>query len=284
MREYTEHRVLVSGLHLHYEDWGSSHLPHMFLTHGAVANAAYWDLVAPAFREQYHVVAVTARGRGKSDYSPDGLYDTEDYLQDFRELTVGLGMDKLVYVGQSLGGRLGMSYAATYPDQVERLILVDIGGESTSAATGNPITERPEVFNTLAEAEAWLRRFDRFSRLSSEAMQIVLDTSFHRLINEQWASTMACALLRGQGVGQPVWDVLPNIACPTLLIHGSRSDVLSDEVALRTQNAIPDCTLVEIETGHLAHLENPSDFIRLVQEFLGRITSRSTQTASPGTS
>ena len=64
----------------------------MLLTHGAVANAVFWDLVAPAFRDEYHVVAVTARGRGKSDYSPDGKYDTEDYVQDFPELTVKLGI------------------------------------------------------------------------------------------------------------------------------------------------------------------------------------------------
>ena len=251
----------------------------MLLTHGAVANAAFWDLVAPSFREDYHVVAVTARGRGKSDYSPDGRYDTEDYVQDFLELTVELGMDKLVYVGQSLGGKIGMSYAATYPDQVDRLILVDIGGESTSAPIGNPITERPEVFNTLSEAENWLRRFDRFCRLSNEAMQIVLRTGFHQLVNEQWASSMAHALLQPEqgGVGQEgpisqpswkMWDLLPRISCPTLLIHGSASDVLSDDVAHRTRNAIPDCELVTIETGHLAHLENPGEFIWIVQKFL----------------
>ena len=113
-----------------------------------------------------------------------------------------------------------MSYAATYPDQIERLILVDIGGESTTAPIGDPIAERPEVFNALSEAEAWLRRFDRFSRLSNEAMQIVLQTSFHQLVNQQWASAMAHALVQPQqgtaGQGRPIsqpswnmWDKLP---------------------------------------------------------------------------
>lgn len=277
-KQYAEHRIMVNGLYLHYTDWGNSHLPPMLLTHGAVANALYWDLVAPAFRDNYHVVAVTARGRGKSDYSPEGKYDTGDYVQDFRELTVGLGLDKLIYVGQSLGGKIGMSYAAMYPDQVERMILVDIGAEASGGATGNPVAERPEVFNDLAEAEAWLRRFDRFSRLSGEAMEIVLKTSFHQLVNEQWASSMAQALLgpgggatgQGRPISQPAWDLLPKIQCPTLLIHGVLSDVLSDDMASRTRDSIPSCELVEIESGHLAHLENPSEFIRLVRDFLGR--------------
>ena len=275
-QQYAEHRLPVNGLRLHYTDWGNSHLPPMLLTHGTVANAAFWDLVAPAFRDRYHVVAVTARGRGKSDYALDGRYGTEDYLQDFRALTVALGMEKLVYVGQSLGGKVGMRYASTYTDQVDRLILVDVGGEATTAPIGDPVAERPEVFNTLAEAETWLRTFDRFSRLSQDAMQIVLQTGFHQLVNEQWASTMAHDLLRPRQGGarkerQPLWDMwdtLPRISCPTLLIHGSLSDVLSKEMAVRTRNAIPDCKLVEMEAGHLAHLENPNEFISLVREFL----------------
>jgi esterase len=265
--QYSEHRVMVNGLRLHYADWGNPQLPLMLLTHGSVANAAFWNLVAPAFRDEYHVVAVTARGRGKSDYSPEGKYDVEDYVQDFREFTVKFGMDRITYVGQSLGGVIGMSYAARYPEQIERLILVDIGGETTSSP--NPIAERPEVFDSLAEVEAWLRKFDRFTRLPDAAMQIVLQTGFHQLANEQWTSAMA------QGLQQPRagtpwngWDVLPAISCPTLLIHGTLSDVLSAEAAVRTRDAVPDCRLVEMETGHLAHLEDPVKFVRLVQEFL----------------
>ena len=114
-KRYTEHRMKVNGLDIHYTDWGNPDSPHMFLAHGAVANAIYWDLVAPAFQANYHIVAVTARGRAKSDYSPTGSYRTEDYVQDFHELTMALGMEKLTYVGQSMGGKIGMTYAAMYP-------------------------------------------------------------------------------------------------------------------------------------------------------------------------
>ena len=188
---YTEHRMKVNGLNIHYTDWGNPHLPHMFLAHGSVANAFYWDLVAPAFRDKYHIVAVTARGRGKSDYAADSSYGTEDYVQDFRELTLGLGLDKLIYVGQSMGGKIGMTYAAMYPEQIERMILVDIGGESTGSPSGDPMKSRPEVFDSPAEIEAWLRQFDRFSRLNQEALDIVLRTGFQQLANEQWVSSIA---------------------------------------------------------------------------------------------
>ena len=139
---YTDHKMKVNGLRIHYTDWGNPHLPHLFLAHGGVANAYFWNLVAPTLRDSFHVVAVTARGRGKSEYSTEGKYDYDkDYVQDFRELTTRLGMDRLFYIGQSMGGRIGMSYAGTYPEQVERLILVDIGAEvSVRFAKGDPVT------------------------------------------------------------------------------------------------------------------------------------------------
>ena len=269
-KQYTEHRMMVNGLNIHYTDWGNPHLPHMFLAHGAVANAIYWDLVAPAFRDKYHIVAVTARGRGKSDYAPDGKYDTEDYVQDFRELTVALGLNQLIYVGQSMGGIIGMTYAAMYPEQVERMILVDVGGETTGSPSGDPMKSRPEVFKSPTEIETWLRQFDRFSRLNQEAMDIVVHTGFQQLVNEQWVSSLASPLSHQQRpVAPPVYDVLSKVECPTVLIHCLLSDLMGAEIAAKTRDAIPNCELIQLDSGHLPHLERPDQFIRVVKGFLG---------------
>jgi len=266
---YTEHRIKVNGLNIHYTDWGNPDLPHMFLAHGSVANAFYWDLVAPDFRDKYHIVAVTARGRAKSDYATDGSYETEDYVQDFRELTLALGMDKLTYIGQSMGGKIGMTYAAVYPDQVERMVLVDIGGEGTGAPSGDPMKSRPEVFNNPEEIEKWLRQFDRFARISREAMQIVLQTGFQQLVNEQWVSSIANPLIYQERPTQPaVYEMLRKIQCPTLLIHCLLSDLMGPEIAEKTRTAIPECELVQLNSGHLPHLERPEEFINVVKKFV----------------
>ena len=266
---YTEHRIKVNGLNIHYTDWGNPDLPHMFLAHGSVANAFYWDLVAPDFRDKYHIVAVTARGRAKSDYATDGSYETEDYVQDFRELTLALGMDKLTYIGQSMGGKIGMTYAAVYPDQVERMVLVDIGGEGTGAPSGDPMKSRPEVFNNPEEIEKWLRQFDRFARISREAMRIVLQSGFQQLVNEQWVSSIANPLIYQERPTQPaVYEMLLKIQCPTLLIHCLLSDLMGPEIAEKTRTAIPECELVQLNSGHLPHLERPEEFINVVKKFV----------------
>ena len=59
-----EGTVDVGGLRLHYVEWGERTRPHVLLVHGWDGTAHYWDLVAPALADRYHLVALTLRGRG----------------------------------------------------------------------------------------------------------------------------------------------------------------------------------------------------------------------------
>ena len=156
-----------------------------------------------------------------------------------------------------------------YPDQVERMVLVDIGGEGTGAPSGDPMKSRPEVFNNPEEIEKWLRQFDRFARISREAMQIVLQTGFQQLVNEQWVSSIANPLIYQERPTQPaVYEMLRKIQCPTLLIHCLLSDLMGPEIAEKTRTAIPECELVQLNSGHLPHLERPEEFINVVKKFV----------------
>jgi pimeloyl-ACP methyl ester carboxylesterase len=278
-RLYTEHKVKVNGIRLHYVDWGNPHLPHLLLVHGMSGTAHYWDLVAPAFRESHHTVAVTLRGRLPSDYAPDGAYNTEDYMADIAALTRKLQMERFTFVGASLGGRIGLNYAATYPEQVERLVLVDIGAQ----VGGRPqpgrdrFADAPEEFVSLEEAEAFLRQFDLFAKLDQEAMRLVVECGFKQQRNGRWTWTYDKAIReqrrRAIAEGRPTfpdqWEVAARVRCPTLIIRGSRSDILTPEIARKTQEAIKGSRLVEIaDSGHLPYLERREEFIRVLREFL----------------
>ena len=127
----------------------------------------------------YARVAVTASAnrakgaRGPEDWRPpDDAYWCQ-YGKDWVsvkvewELTLGLGLDKIIYVGQSMGGKIGMTNADMYPEQVERMILVDIGGESTGAPSGDPMKSRPEVFNSRAEYRDLAKAIRSLSQVKS---------------------------------------------------------------------------------------------------------------------
>ncbi len=70
-------------------------------------------------------------------------------------------------------------------------------------------------------------------------------------------------------VPPPVYDVLSKVQCPTVLIHCLRSDLMGAEIAAKTRDAIPHCELIQLDSGHLPHLERPDEFIRVVKGFLG---------------
>ena len=84
---------------------------------------------------------------------------------------------------------------------------MDVGGETTGSLSGDPMKSRPEVFNSPTEIETWLRQFDRFSRLNREAIDIVVNTGFQQLVNEQWVSSLANPLIyqhRPDYTNQPI--------------------------------------------------------------------------------
>src|SRR5205807_5087704 len=119
--------VLVNGLRLHYLDWGNAKAPTMLLVHGGSAQAHIWDMVAPAFAGQYHVVAPDHRGHGESAWAPDGNYEREAYISDLKGLVMAEALAPLVLVGHSAGANSAVTYAGLYPEDVSVLIMIDSG-------------------------------------------------------------------------------------------------------------------------------------------------------------
>lgn len=285
-QQFTESKVKVNGMGIHVVDWGNHHLAaKMLWVHGMSGTGHYWDLVAPQFRDSYHLVCPTLRGRGQSDYAANGAYATEDYVADLHALVELLGWQRFVYVGASLGGRIGLLYATTYPAQVERLVLVDIGarvGGQPQRPGSDRFADAPETFPSPEEGGTFLRQFDLFAHLDEAAMQLVIREGFEKTTQDQWTWTYdrvireqrRRALERGQAYFSGQENEARRVACPTLIIRGSRSDVLTPEIAKETQQAIKGSRLVEIrDSGHLPYLEQRDQFTRVLREFLRRPTN-----------
>src|SRR5262249_2360847 len=74
---------------------------------------------------------------------------------------------------------------------------------------------------------------------------------------------------------EAAWSMLPRIPCPTLLVRGAASDILSPETAARMLRDIPDCRLVEVpDAGHSVPLDNPTGFLAAIDEFLSGTRDR----------
>jgi pimeloyl-ACP methyl ester carboxylesterase len=141
--------VNVNGVRLHYLDWGGSGPTLIFLT-GMGCSAYIFNKFAPRFTDTFHVLALTRRGQGDSDY-PETGYDADTLIQDIRQLMDHLNVEKAVLAGHSLAGVELTHFAATYPNRVEKLVYLDALDDRRGESA---IMEQNPLRNIKIEREA----------------------------------------------------------------------------------------------------------------------------------
>src|SRR5919106_1161027 len=260
--------VTVNGLQLHYLDWGHESSPVMVLLHGLRGHAHSWDDVSAALCGDYRVLALDQRGRGESDWAGDGDYSTSAYVSDLLDFCDALKLDRFILAGHSMGGRNSISFAGRHSDRLQKLIIVDIG-PTVDPAGSQRITQElisvPEEFDSFEDVVAYMGGQNRFA--SDAVLRRRLQYATRELPNGKigWCYdlvTIREQRRRGTAPPEDLWALLPNIACPTLVVRGQQSDLLSAEVAQRMIQNLPDAKLVEVDrAGHMVFEDNSSDFI-----------------------
>src|SRR5687767_442270 len=132
--EARERRIGVNGLTLRVREWPAAGPP-IVLAHGLASNSRIWDDVAARLAGRYHVVALDQRGHGLSDRPTDG-FTFDRVVGDLAGLIETLELDRPTLVGHSWGGNVVLAFAASHPDRVHGLVLVDGGFIELSALPG----------------------------------------------------------------------------------------------------------------------------------------------------
>jgi pimeloyl-ACP methyl ester carboxylesterase len=122
----------VNGIRLNYLDWGGNGPVLLFLT-GLGLSAHIYDKFAPRFTDKFHVIALTRRGHGDSDY-PETGYDPDTLTEDVRQFMDSLKIDKVILVGHSMANVELCHFAALYPERVLKLVFLDAAYDRTSPA------------------------------------------------------------------------------------------------------------------------------------------------------
>ena len=274
-----EGSVDVGDGQLHYIEWGERTRPHVLLIHGWDGTARYWDLVAPALADRYHLVAITLRGRGGSDPDSTGRYGFAAYGRDIWAATLELGLDRLSFVGASLGGMIALPYVAEHEAQVDRLVLVDIGaqlgGDRPSSYYAGMLAV-PTEFPSTRAIEEWLRQWSLYAKIPADGMAIVVREHFVKAPSGHfiWRFGERLRELQRRESRETLfpsqWHVLGKIRRPVLIVRGGRSESLLPDVAERTRAGLADALLVEIpDCSHFPFLERPRELTVLLRGFLG---------------
>jgi pimeloyl-ACP methyl ester carboxylesterase len=274
---HRDHVLDLHGQRFHYTDWGNAHAPVVLMLHGITGHARTWDDEAAALATRYRVLALDQRGHGDSDPAPDGDYTTASLADDVAAFVDALGIQKFGIVALSLGGRVAIAYTARHPERVSRLVVVDIGpdiADSGRTRIGSAMAATPERFATPRDAFAWVRAGN--ARSTDRSLGLRIDHGLRPTSDGGFTWKYDRGIREAIRAGRwsdpiDLWSAWSAIACPTLLIRGVESDVLSAETATRMLATCPAASLVEVEdAGHTVPGDQPERFLALVTEFLGR--------------
>ena len=269
---YQDLMLALRGLRFHYLDWGSEGKPPFVLLHGGAQTAHSWDDFAPVVRGDYHVYALDQRGHGDSDWALDGDYSRQTQCEDVAAFVSSLQLSPFILAGLSMGGINTITYAARYPETVQAVIIVDVGPEIETRGREN--IQHFTRIDELDSFEAFVERAHQFnSRRSLENLRQRLSYNLKQQPKGKWTWKFDQKRLGTggrSGIGpEGLWEEVRKIRCPTLIIRGGESDILTPEAAQRLQTAIPHSRLAVVPgAGHSVMGDNPAGFAAAVLEFL----------------
>ena len=274
-----EGQVEASGLSLRYLSWGDPALPPLLLLHGLAQTAHSWDFVSLSLCDGFRVVALDHRGHGDSEWAADGDYSLEANVRDLGAVICGLALQPVSIMGLSLGGKVAMTYAAERPEEVCGLVVVDAAPEHQRAGVAKVrrFVEEADELDSFGEFVERVRRYN--PRRSTDQIRGSLEHNLMQLPNGKWTWKYDRALRSrvrdswtAPGVGKALWRSAGRVACPTLLVRGEDSEVVSPEMAELLCRTIPDCRLVTVQdAGHLVPGDNPAGFLKAVRPFLEQL-------------
>ena len=269
------------GLSLHYADWGAHASPAVLLLHGFAQSGRSFDFVSLALCERFRVVALDLRGHGDSDWSPSSDYRRSSHVADVETVVDELGLAPVAIVGLSLGGTIGYLLAASRPQLLRALVIVDIAPrvETAGARRVRGFVEGRDSFTSLEEMVSSVRSF-RPGRTEEQLRGSVLRNA-RRLPDGTYTWKYDPAMRRPEARPKAgpeeealLWDALKAIACPTLVVRGAESDIVSPASITEMVRNIPNAQGVEVpRAGHLVPGDNPAGFIGAIGPFLSETSS-----------
>ncbi len=283
------HRVScldAGGLHrVAYWEWGDPANPRVLVcVHGLTRQGRDFDVLARAMRVHYRVICVDMAGRGESDWLPQPMdYAIPRYVADMVTVLARVNAETVHWVGTSMGGLIGIVLASLACGPIQRLVINDIGPVLEASAL-------TRIGSYVGAAQTWATPEDAADYMWSNSR------GFGPHTKEQWLALTRPMLRPVEGadgggfrshydpsIAMPfraatpetallgeaaLWHAYDSITCPTLLLRGAESDLLSVATAQAMTQRGPRATLQQFSgVGHAPTLV-ADDQVKVVREFL----------------
>lgn len=261
-----------------YHQWGDLESARVLLcVHGLTRNSRDFDFLAAELDSHYRVVCPDVVGRGESEWLLQPIdYTYSVYVDDMLALLTELNLDKIDWLGTSMGGLIGMSIAAMSHSPIRRLILNDIGAfipRTGLKRIGAYLTDQAfPRFNNLLEVEEYFRNtYTTFGQLSDVHWRHIAEHGSHMTENGSYILTYDPGIaLPFQGIieDMDLWSLWEKVTCPVLLLRGENSDLLRADIVAKMQEVNPTMHVVTFKgVGHAPALMDDEQ-IQVVKSWL----------------
>ncbi|MBM4363068.1 MAG: alpha/beta hydrolase [Deltaproteobacteria bacterium] len=258
---------LPSGAEVHYRDEGLPGGRPVLLVHGSNASLHTWEPWVALLRDRYRLVSVDLPGHGLTGPVPSEDYSREGMARFVGELLDALGLPKVTYVGNSMGGRVGITFALAHPERVDRLVLLDPGGagdllpeaERPPAALGFRLAKIP-VLSRLSEWGVPRSIVEKTLRASFADQSKVGEDMVERYVAllHHPGSRRATRLRFAEPDPNGHLRRLGEVRVPTLVLAGTEDRLVPIAGLRLLAAAIPGAELVEYPgVGHIPMEEIP---------------------------
>jgi 3-oxoadipate enol-lactonase len=258
-------KATVNGHEAYYEIHGAEGKPWLTFSHSLACSTRMWEGQVAALEDRYHILAYDTRGHGQSA-APKGAYTLEGLADDLKALLERLNIEKTHYVGLSMGGMIGQTFALKYPGVFESLVLADTTSRYPAEAAG-----------------AWQ---DRIKIAETKGMEPLVQPTLERWFTAPFRSSnkdeveKVASQIRKTPVAGYVGcchaipkinltDRLKELKVRALVICGDQDPGTPPAMAREIAHSLPGAKLVLIpQAAHLANIEQPDAFNRALAEFL----------------
>ncbi|MGB9664347.1 MAG: alpha/beta fold hydrolase [Ignavibacteria bacterium] len=265
---------------LAYIDEGNGEV--VLLVHGLASNAGFWRYNILDLAKNFRVIVVDLPGYGKSEKG-NYSYKMTFFAETLKQLLDELQIDKVNFVGHSMGGQIGIWFSILYPDRVKKLILASPAGiEKFNRGEGEWLKGVVTISSVKSTNEEGVRRnlSNNFYDWRQELEWMVEERV--RMAKAKDFDLFARAVTRSVAgmIDEPTSDKLTMIDVPTLIIYGEKDGLIPNpylhpgftaDVFKMGQKKIKNSVIHEIKNcGHMIMMEKPEEFNQVVLNFLSK--------------
>jgi 3-oxoadipate enol-lactonase len=267
-KEETAMRARTNGIDINYVIEGDG--PWLVMSHSLACNIGMWDPQAPALAKRFKVLRFDTRGHGASD-APAGDYSLDMLADDVKGLFDHLGIRECHWVGLSMGGMIGQTFALKYPGIFKSITLCDTASRYPAGAAeiwaGRVKVAREQGMEALVPPtlERW---FTEGFRKSQPAKVSRIADSIRQTPVNGYAG--CCAALPKIDTT----DRLKDIKCPALIICGEQDMGTPLAMSQAIHAAMPGSTLAVLpNAAHISNVEQPELFSAALDPFLAKVAA-----------